>query len=105
MTATIFKFISRAEQLRLRGQRNFSRYKLITKGFVAVDSLERAQWKKEDAEESRRDAERNRRHGPVAGGASILQWRHDSQATREEPRLTGHDQRVDQWSRSHADDR
>jgi hypothetical protein len=49
--SAILRFVSRAEQLRLRGQRNYTRYKLIAKGFVAVDSLERAQWKKEDAEE------------------------------------------------------
>ena len=101
----VLRFISRAEQLELRGQRNYSRYMLIVKGFVAGDSLERAQWHKEDAEESQRDAEWKRRHGPVGGGAGVLQWRHHSQATREEPRRTAQDQRVGQWSRSHADDR
>jgi hypothetical protein len=86
MTSTLFQFISRAEQLRLRGQRNFSRYKLITKGFVAADSLERAQWQREDAQESKRDAEWNRRHGPVPGGAAILQWRQE----REDPSFPQH---------------
>jgi hypothetical protein len=47
MPATIYQFISRADQLRQRGQRNYTRYKLITKGFVAGDGLERAQWQKE----------------------------------------------------------
>ena len=47
--AQILAFVSRAEQLRLRGQRNFSRYMLVTKRFVAGDSLERAQWQKESA--------------------------------------------------------
>ena len=51
-----FPFVSRAEQLRLRGQRNFNRYMLVVKKFVAGDSLVRAQWHKEDAEESQRDA-------------------------------------------------
>lgn len=101
----ILAFVSRAEQLRLRGQRNYSRYMLVTKGFVAGDSLERAQWQKESAEEARYDADWNHRHGPVPGGASVLQWRPDAQATWEEPRRTAHAHQVAQWSRSHADDR
>jgi hypothetical protein len=105
MSAKIIKFVSRSEQLRLRGQRNYSRYMLVTKGFVAGDSLERAQWQKEDARESKRDAEWKRRHGPIPGGASVLQWRHESQSTREEPRRNAHVQQVSQRSRSHADDR
>ena len=52
MAGQTFRFVTRAEQLRLRGQRNYSRYMLIVKGFVAGDSLERAQWQKEYAEES-----------------------------------------------------
>jgi hypothetical protein len=32
--ATVLKFISRAEQMRLRGARNYSRCMLLTKGFV-----------------------------------------------------------------------
>lgn len=83
MPATIFRFISRTEQLRLRGQRNYTRSKLITKGFVAGDSLERAQWGKEDAEEARRHAQWTRRHGPVAGGATILSWRHKEEHPTE----------------------
>jgi hypothetical protein len=77
MPAIVLRFISRAEQLRLRGQRNYSRYMFVVKGFVAEDSIERAQWQKESALESKWDAEWNRRHGPVPGGASILQWRHE----------------------------
>jgi len=62
--ATILRFISREEQLRLRGQRNYSRYMLFTKGFVAADSPERAQWQRESAKESVKDDAWNRRHGP-----------------------------------------
>jgi hypothetical protein len=105
MSTKILPFVSRSEQLRLRGMRNYSRYMLVTKRFVAGDSLERAQWQKEYAEEARRDADWNRRHGPPPSGASVLQWRHDSQATQEESRRTVHVQQVGQWSRSHADDR
>jgi hypothetical protein len=89
-----FGFISRADQLRLRGQRNYNRYMLVVKGFVAGDSLERAQWRKEDAEESQRDADWKRQHGPVDGGASVIQWRHDVQAIRERSSRSAHHQRV-----------
>lgn len=72
MAAQTLRFVPRADQLRLRGQRNYSRYMLIVKGFVAGDRLERAQRQKEYAEEARLDAEWNRRHGPGAGGAKVL---------------------------------
>ena len=75
MRGQLLKFVSRADQLQLRGQRNYSRWKLLTKGFVAADSPERVQWQRESAEESKRDAAWTRRHGPVPGGASILPWR------------------------------
>jgi len=50
---------------------------LVTKKFVAPDSPERLRWQKESAEESQRDAAWNRRHGPVPGGARILQLRNE----------------------------
>jgi hypothetical protein len=80
----VLQFISRADQLQLRGQRNYSRWKLLTKGFVAADSPERVQWEKKSDEDSRRDAAWNRRHGPVPGGAAILGWRDE----RREPTFT-----------------
>jgi hypothetical protein len=55
MRRQLLKFVSRADQLQLRGQRNYSRWKLLTKGFVAADSPERVQWQQESAEESQRD--------------------------------------------------
>jgi hypothetical protein len=64
MPGKIFSFVSRSEQLRLRGQRNYSRYTLVTKKFVAADGPERAEWHRETAAESKRDAEWSRRHGP-----------------------------------------
>jgi hypothetical protein len=72
--ATVLRFVSREQQLQLRGRRNYDRYMLFTKGFVKADSPERAQWQREAAKESLRDAEWNERHGPVVGGANILQW-------------------------------
>jgi hypothetical protein len=70
----VLQFVSRADQLQLRGQRNYSRWKLLTKGFVVADSSERVQWPRESAEESQRDVAWNERHGPIPGGASILLW-------------------------------
>jgi hypothetical protein len=61
-----FRFVSRAEQLPLRGQRNYSRYMQLTKGFVAAEGPERRQWQKESAQESVHDAEWNQHHGPVS---------------------------------------
>ena len=78
----VLKFVFRPEQLQLRGQRNYGRWKMLTKGFVGADSRERVQWQNESAEESQRDVAWSRRHGPIPGGASILPWRdeHDDSA-------------------------
>jgi hypothetical protein len=72
--ARVLRFVSRAYQLRLRGQRNYSRYMRLTKGFVKPDGSERAQWQKESAQDAMRDAEWNQRHGPIPGGARILHF-------------------------------
>ena len=71
----VLKFVSRADQLQLRGRRNFDRYMRVIKKYVAFDGSEHAQWQKESAEDAVWDAEWNKRHGPVPGGARILQWR------------------------------
>ena len=75
MTARIVRFISRTEQLRLRGNRNFGRYKSLTHGLVEPDGPERRQWQRESADEDVRDIEWNRRHGKIEGGAEILRFR------------------------------
>lgn len=75
MTARLVRFISRAEQLRLRGNRNFSRYMQVTKRLVEHDGPERRQWQRESADEDIRDIEWNRRHGKIDGGAEILRFR------------------------------
>jgi len=72
----VLKFVSRADQLHLRGQRNYDRYMRVIKGYVAADGPVRAQWQKESAEDAVWDAEWNQHHGPVPGGARILRWRH-----------------------------
>ena len=75
MTARIVRFISRTEQLRLRGNRNFGRYKSLTHGLVEPDGPERRQWQRESADEDIRDIEWNRRHGKIEGGAKILRFK------------------------------
>jgi hypothetical protein len=84
LDSRVLQVISRADQLQLRGQRNYGRWKMLTKGFVVADGPERAQWQKTDADESRRDADWNRRHGPVPGGARVLPWRHEHDAVQVE---------------------
>jgi hypothetical protein len=75
MTARIVPFISRTEQLRLRGNRNFGRYKSLTHGLVEPDGPERRQWQRESADEEVRDIEWNRRHVKIDGGAEILRFK------------------------------
>ena len=86
--ATALTFVSRAEQLRLRGKRNYDRYMFLTKGFVDPDGPERRQWQKEAAQDSVRDAEWNRRHGPVPDGARILLWRVEGHTEWQERPVT-----------------
>jgi hypothetical protein len=74
MTARLVRFISRTEQLRLRGNRNFGRYMQVTKRLVEPDGPERRQWQQESADEDIRDIEWNRRHGKIDGGAKILRF-------------------------------
>ena len=90
----VLRFMSRAAQLDMRGRRNYDRYMQVRKGFVDPDSPERSQWQQESAQDSQRDAEWNQRHGPLPGGASILQWRHKHDVAqpaqdRSEEDLTG----------------
>jgi hypothetical protein len=75
MATRIVPFISRTEQLRLRGNRNFGRYKRLTHGLVEPDGPERRQWQQESAAEDVRDAEWNQRHGRIEGGADILRFK------------------------------
>jgi hypothetical protein len=75
----VLRFISRAEQLNLRGSRNYDRYMQVVKGFMDPDSPERAEWQRESAEDVVRDAAWNQRHGALPGGARILQWQHEGE--------------------------
>jgi hypothetical protein len=85
----VLTFVSRADLLHLRGRRNFDRYMRVIKKYVAADGPEHAQWQKESAEDAVWDAEWNKRHSPLPGGARILNWRHEG-AQRSRP-LTSSD--------------
>ena len=63
----------------------------VIKKYVSFDGPERAQWEKESAEDAMWDAEWNKRHGPVPGGATVLQWRNQRAGERQEPTLTSAD--------------
>jgi hypothetical protein len=52
----------------------------VIKNYVAADGPVRAHWQKESAEDAMWDAEWNKRHGPVPGGARILHWRREHQS-------------------------
>ena len=62
----VLKFVSRAEQLYLRGRRNFDRYMRVIKKYVAFDGPKHAQWQKESAEDAVWDAEWNKASWPRA---------------------------------------
>jgi hypothetical protein len=87
MTGRVVAFVSRAEQLSLRGPRNFDRYMQVVKGVVAPDGPERLQWQREAAQDSLRDAQWDQRHGPVLGGARVLSWPRSGGETTPPQRL------------------
>jgi hypothetical protein len=102
----VLQFVSRADQRRIRDQRNYGRWKMVTYGFVVADGPERLAWLRESVEDSERDAAWKLRHGPIAGGASILRWRHGpaSAATCEAPgtRLHGSESTPPNTGASHT---
>jgi hypothetical protein len=55
----------------------------VVKKSVKVGGPEWREWQKESAEDAVWDAEWNKRHGPVDGGASILRWSHNQAPVRE----------------------
>jgi hypothetical protein len=82
----VVTFLPRKDLLELRGRRNYTRYMLINKKFVAVNGPEHLRWQRESEADSQHDEEWNRRHGSIPGGAVVVQWRHETDATRQELR-------------------
>jgi hypothetical protein len=72
MAAQIFKFVSRAEQLHLRGMRNYCRWNRIIRNRATED--ERSQWNDDTYADRKADAEWAKDHGPVEGGAWVARF-------------------------------
>lgn len=85
MAAQIFKFVSRKEQLDLRGHRNYQRWMLKVKGYVKQDSPESNQWRDEALLELKADIEWAKRHRRRKDGARIVRFpgaAHPASATK-----------------------
>jgi hypothetical protein len=72
MPAKILQFVSRSEQLRLRGMRNFSHWHSITKGLEPFGPAERHRLFLRQAEDEATDRAWVQRHHPLAGRAVVL---------------------------------
>jgi hypothetical protein len=81
MPAKILQFVSRREQLRLRGMRNFSHWHRITKGLEPFGREERKRLFQRQAEDEAKDRAWAQRHHPLSDGGIVLSFQ-----TRE-PRL------------------
>jgi len=81
MPAKILPFVSRSEQLRLRGQRNFSHWHSITKGFEPFGPEERHRLFLRQADDEAKDRAWAQRHHPLPEGGVVISFQ-----TRE-PRL------------------
>lgn len=68
--ARILKFVSRAEQLRLRGLRNFSQWQ--TDNGEPLTPRERIALVQRKVDDERDDQQRALRHGPRPGGGIVL---------------------------------
>jgi hypothetical protein len=72
MSAKILQFVSRSEQLRLRGMRNFSHWHLITKGLEPFGPTERKRLFQQQAEDEAKDRAWVQRHHPLGALAAVL---------------------------------
>jgi len=70
--ATVLTFVSRGEQLRLRGQRNFSHWHRITKGLEPFGPAERKRLFQRQAEDEAKDRAWAQRHHPLQGGGIVV---------------------------------
>jgi hypothetical protein len=74
MPAKIIPFVSRSEQLRLRGMRNFSHWHLITKGLEPFGPAERKRLFQQQAEDEAKDRAWTQRHHPLPEGGVVLSF-------------------------------
>ena len=72
MPAKILPFVSRSEQLRLRGMRNFSHWHRITKGLEPFGPAARKRLFQRQAEDEAKDRAWVQRHHPLGVPAVVL---------------------------------
>ena len=72
MTARVLQFVSRAEQVRLRGMENYARWNRIIKGLEPYGPRERHRIFRQHDENERKDREWAMRHAPIPSGARVL---------------------------------
>ena len=81
MPAKILPFVSRNEQVRLRGMRNYAHWKRIMKGLEAFGPAERNRLFQRQAEDEAKDRAWVQRHHPLPEGGVVLSFQ------TQEPRL------------------
>jgi hypothetical protein len=77
MADTIFRFVSRGEQVRLRGLRNYAHWLRITKGHETLSPAARKRLFEQQAEDEAKDREWVQRHHPLPGGGVVLPFRRE----------------------------
>jgi hypothetical protein len=77
MAATIARFVSRGEQVRLRGMRNYARWMAGVKGHEFPGPAERKRRQQQQAEDEANDRAWVQRHHPRPGGAVVLPFKRE----------------------------
>ena len=85
MPAKILQFVSRTEQVRLRGMRNFSHWHRITKGLEPFGPADRRRLFRRQAEDDAKDRAWVQRHHPLATPAVVVPF--TARAGSRRPRL------------------
>lgn len=77
MSAQVFTFVSRGDQVALRGMRNFAQWNHIRLGIEPCTPQQSRQITAKQAEDRARDKDWARRHHPLPEGVSILTFKSD----------------------------
>jgi hypothetical protein len=74
MPTKILPFVTRADLLKIRDMRKWGRFLSHLGHYRNPDPAERVRLQHDQVQEAARDVEWSRRHGPIAGGAMIVQF-------------------------------
>src|SRR5262249_49707798 len=85
--ATILKFVSRGEQLRLRGMRNFAHWNRIRLGQEPFGPNERSRLFHRQAEDEAKDRAWVQRHHPLPESANVLRFPAREKESRDDSPL------------------